>query len=302
MFVYSGEDTYASYKTAKLHLAKITKEKGKDIKIINEDEITSLNDLLYLTESIDIFGSSPVIFAKRIFNSKDISTYFAENIELLKNLDLIVWHDKELDGKTKLSKTLSLHKLIKNFEIPKLGELKLWLKEFSKKIGITLTEDVLLFILENVSTDKWILEKELKKLALIEITKPTIDQVKEIFGLTVKGDVWKFLGYVGNRDRTKAIKELEKLSAYEDNSQLIISLLQREFRIIAQLLMAKNETAKLNSLGIAPFIIKKSQSKAKNFTIKEIGDYVGRLFSLDYAIKTGEIDDKIGLTLFLLTL
>lgn len=302
MFVYSGEDTYASYKTAKLHVNKISKEKNKDIKIINEDDVNNLNDLLYQVESIDIFGSSPVFFAKRILNSKDIATYFAENIEQFKNVDLIIWQDKPLDSKTKIFKTLTLHKLVKNFDLPKIPELKIWLKEYSKKIQLKLNEPVINFILENVSTDKWVLEKELKKLSIINLSEPSVENIKEIFGLTVKGDLWNFLDYVGNRDKSKAINELLKLTAYEDTSQLIISLLQREFRLITQVNVSRNNSEQIKSLAIPSFILKKTQTKSKNFTLKELKTYTERLFNLDYAIKSGEIDDKMGLTLFLLTL
>ncbi len=302
MFVYSGEDTYASYKTAKLHVTKISKEKNKDIKIINEDDVNNLNDLLYQVESIDIFGSSPVFFAKRILNSKDIATYFAENIEQFKNVDLIIWQDKPLDSKTKIFKTLNLHKLVKNFDLPKIPELKIWLKEYSKKIQLKLNEPVINFILENVSTDKWVLEKELKKLSIINLSEPSVENIKEIFGLTVKGDLWNFLDYVGNRDKSKAINELLKLTAYEDTSQLIISLLQREFRLITQVNVSINNSEQIKSLAIPSFILKKTQTKSKNFTLKELKTYTERLFNLDYAIKSGEIDDKMGLTLFLLTL
>lgn len=302
MFVYAGEDTYESYKAAKLHLLKLSKTTNRETKVIDEEDIKSLNEFLYAIESVDIFGSSPILLAKRIFNNKDIATYFTENITKLRDVDLIVWQDKSIDTKTKLYKTLELHKIIKSFELPKPQEIKLWAKERGLKFGITFTDEVLNFILENAYTDKFVLDNEFQKLALIGIQKPSLEDVKEMFGLTVKGDVWKFIDYVGNRDKVKAIKEFEKLCAYEDTSQLVISLLQREFRIIAQIIMAKGNSAKLGSLGLAPFIVKKSQAKAKNFTIKEIRDFVGRLFNLDYAIKSGEIDDKIGLTLFLLTL
>jgi len=302
MFVYSGEDTYESYLSAKEHIKQIAKDKNSNFKIINEDEINSVNDFLYNLESIDIFGSSSIIFAKRIFNNKDISNYFTENIESLKNSELIIWTDKPLDKKTKLYKTLSLHKLFKEFVIPKPFELKNWIKNKSKDLNILLTETACNFIIENVSTDKWIIEKELQKLNMLDRTKADTEDIKEIFGLTVKGDLWKFLDQVGYRDKFKAIVEFEKLTKYEDTSQLIISLLHREFKIIAQILSTQGDRSQLSNLGLPSFLLNKGLEKSKKYTFKEVKNFITRLFNLDYAIKSGEIDDKIGLTLLLLTL
>jgi len=302
MFVYAGADTYESYNAAKTNLARISKEKNFEVKIIDEDDIHSINDFLYLTDTIDMFGSTPVIFAKRVLNNKDIAAYISDNIETLQHLDIIIWQDKGIDGKTKIAKTLAFYKLIKSFDAPKPVEIKVWIKERIREVDISLSEDSINFIVEHVSTDKWMIENELQKLSVLDIKKASIEDIKSIFGLTVKGDIWKFMDYVGNRQKSKAIAEFEKLNMYEDTTQLMITLLQREFRLIAQILSAKGSNSKLSGLGITPFIVKKSESKARNFTFNEIREYVGRLFNLDYAIKSGKIEDKIGLTLFLLTL
>lgn len=300
MFVYSGEDTYESYAAAKAAILSISQDAGSPYTIINDDEIISLNEFLYKIESIDIFSASSIILAKRIFNNKDIVNYFIENIESLKNKDLIIWMDKPLDKKTKLYKILNEYNLLKIFELPKNIDLKKWILQKSKSLNITLTEDLVNFIIENVSNDKWIIESELNKLDLLEIKNPSPNDIKEILGLTVKGDIWKFIDFVGNRNKKNALSEFLKITSYEDNCQLIISLLQREFRIMSQIIIGGETSA--TKLGIPPFIVSKTLAKARNFKKSEIKTFITRLFNLDYAIKKGEIDDKIGLTLLLLTL
>ncbi len=56
------------------------------------------------------------------------------------------------------------------------------------------------------------------------------------------------------------------------------------------------------TLGLHPFVVKKTLPIAQNFSMEELKNSYQKLLELDYQIKTGKIDPKIGIEMFVTTL
>lgn len=303
---YTGEDSFDSYYKARIELGKLSKELKSQPKFIDADEIADVNSFLQQLEGVDMFSPSSLIFAKRLFSNKKITEYLTENFDSLYKYDLIIWHDDKLDGKLKISKKLKDKASLFVSELPKEGEFLYWLKNVLSKSQIEIPQNLLEYMVDHIGINKWVMKNEIDKLKLYLKTKNTNkvteEDIKKILGFDIKGDIWTFLDAIGSRNKRKAVEEFEKLTFYEDNIQLIIAMLDREFRIMSQILYAKENSINPSTLGINPYVLRKASEKSRNYSFSELKNLTKKLFDLDFAIKKGNVEEKMGLTLLLSTL
>lgn len=302
--IFHGDDNYESYKKSQLEIEKFLKEnkdQNYELKVINADDLISVDEFLNHFESLGFFTQNYLIFAKRFFKNKKLVEYLKPNLEKLDQYSIIIWEDKKLDGRIDIVKTLKKQSM--TFESTELKEWQIaqWFEDQLLKQKIKLTKVQIDFIIENIGTNKWLLESELQKIKLFLtfLKKDILEDIelKSILGFDIKGSMWDFLDYLGTRQKLKLLDEFEKLQKYESSTQLLIAMIARELSIMTQLKFPGMET----ELGVHPFVLKKAIAKAKNFTLAELKFYTRKLLDLDLSIKNGLIDENLGMTLYLLS-
>ncbi len=302
--IFCGEDTFESYHRAFQEVLKLKKDVIDVVKIINADEITSVDTFLSNFESIDMFGGGNIIFAKRLFENRKLVDLLQTNFDRVDQYDIIIWENGKIDGRSKLYKDLKKKGRIFEFTSLKPWQINTWIKEFCLEKGIKLSEIQLNTLVESLGTDKWLLSRELEKIYLylsaVGQTEIEDKMLFSILGFDARGNIWNFLDFVGNRDYKNAIKELEKIATYESSMQPLIALLAREFDLISKVIYSQRNNINTRDLGIHPFVLQKTKIKAQKFTFDKIKQLSTNLLRLDLSIKNGEIDDLLGMTIFLL--
>lgn len=306
IYLFCGEDYYESFNRCTTTAQNLAAKTSSNINIVNADELTDINYILQLLDGVDMFSSTGILVLKRLINNKKFIEYFADNFDRLSHFDIIIWQDNKVDSKLKLVKKIAEKKLLFNSELPKEGEMKNWIMTKAKEKGLLLNINQANFLFERYQFNKYSIISELEKLNIYLKVKNkktlTEDVMEEVMGFNIKGDMWKFLDYFSNKNKLKALVEFEKITKYEDNSQLLISMLNRELKLMSQYKYVKESGRDLSELKLPPFIIKKTADKSKNFTAQEVKMLIKRLFDLDFAIKTGSVEEKSALVLFLATI
>ncbi len=306
IYLFGGEDYYESFNRSLVTANNLATKTSSEVNSINADEITDVNYILQLLEGVDMFSATGILLLKRLLNNKKLLEYFAENFDTLNKYDIVIWHDSKPDSKLKLVKKIAENKLVFNFESPKEGELKNWISIKAKEKDIPLSTNQINFIFERLQFNKFSINTELEKISLYIKTKKiktiTDDLLEDLMGLSVKGDMWKFLDYFGNKNKIKALIEFDKITKYEDNTQLLISMINRELRLMLQYKFVKENGHDISELKQAPFVIKKTAEKSRNFTKEELEVLLKRLFELDTSVKSGILEEKSALTLYLATM
>lgn len=306
IYLFGGEDYYESFNRSLVTANNLATKTSSDVNSINADEITDVNYILQLLEGVDMFSATGILLLKRLLNNKKLLEYFAENFDTLNKYDIVIWHDSKPDSKLKLVKKIAEKKLLFNFDLPKEGELKNWITIKAKEKEIPLNTNQINFIFERLQFNKFSINTELEKISLYIKTKKiktiTDDLLEDLMGLSVKGDMWKFLDFFGNKNKVKALIEFDKITKYEDNTQLLISMINRELRLMLQYKFVKENGYDISELKQAPFVIKKTAEKSRNFTKEELEILLKRLFELDTSVKSGILEEKSALTLYLATM
>jgi DNA polymerase III delta subunit len=303
IYLFAGEDQYESYGRALLTAQNLASKSDSSINVVNADEISDINYILQLLEGVDMFSSTGVLVLKRFLNNKKFVEYFFENFNKLNEFEIVIWQDSKADTRLKFVKAVQTKKLLFNYDLPKDGEMKNWISLKTKELSIPLTPAQITFLFERIQFNKFAVINELQKLSTYikaKSLKRIEDSVLEdILGLSVKGDMWRFLDYIGAKNNNKAIIEFSKLTKYEENTQLLISMIDREIRLMLQYKYAKANGHDTSELKLAPFILKKVADKARNFSDNELKELLKKLFITDLKIKSGLVDEKTAMLVYL---
>lgn len=297
-YTFIGEDTFESYSYAK-NLAKSLSTKNKiPLEVIESEDLSTISEVESLFQSVGMFYEGKVLLIKRFSQSKILSSYIYENISTVNEFEVVLWDDiKKLPAGKKLPN-------VKIYAQPKENEMRYWIKNFALKFGIKLDLALIDYFFTRFQFNKWQYFYELKKIKIYldkhKISNINLELVERITGSESKGDIWKFLDYLFDKNIEKAYSEYKKLSSHEDVTQLILSLIEKELRNIYIYQISKEDPDLAKDLGIHPFVFKKLKGKASRFSIDKVKELTNKLIQSDYDIKTGNVEQNAAIQNFIL--
>lgn len=291
--LFHGEDSFESYHAAKAQAAKIHKqETGSRLVVLEADEL-EIDDFARNIQSTNLFGEQSIVLAKRLLANSRLSAYLEKNLDPMLDKQIVIWHDSKADGRTALVKGLKQKGEVTEFAAVKEWLVADWVQKRAKLHRLSLTADLASTLVEYVGVNKWKLESELQKLRVLQDSQDRkLDKhaVLSAIGIDKTGDVWKYLDYLSGGQKGRAIKELERLYSYQDNTQYLISMLNREVWLLARISHALQKGLPLSELKLHPFVLKKLQQKAARFNTTTLKRLAKGLLRVDLAIKQGRVE------------
>jgi len=239
----------------------------------------------------------PFLAARKmvVLRSPGTNKQFVEKFEQLFNeisetTDLILVEPK-------LDKRLSYYKFLKKQtdfrEFPELDSngLARWLSEVAKAVDGSLSSADARYLVERVGTSQQLLSNELEKLLLYDsnISRRTIDLLTEP---TPQSTIFQLLeaAFAG---RTKTALQLyAEQRAQKVETPQIIAMLAWQLHILAIVKTAGDRSADeiASQSRLNPFVVRKSQSIARNLTLADIKKLVADLLRIDTRSKRTPID------------
>ena len=242
----------------------LSKDKDSDSSSVDEWELTQFEDALKNASEKNIIVFRCIIppdSKKKVDTRKKLykitSKYFNE-----KQYPLFRHYDKELPE-----------------IISKLG----------KKSDLTLSKQVISYMIEQIGTNLGIINSELEKLAIVIYPSktPTVDDIKNI--CTKKDDVFSVLEAVFQNNIGKALSELKK-SLEKSSIQEIFAAIQyslRNFSII-KTYYKYGKSALSQQLHIPEFVIEQNYNLMSKISEESIYKLRNNLLKTEYSIKTGD--------------
>jgi DNA polymerase-3 subunit delta len=231
---------------------------------------------------------------------------FAENIAtILENMpettDVIIVEPK-LDKRLSYYKTLKKQTDFREFAELDANSLTRWAVEYVKMRGSLSLADAK-FLIDRVGANQQLVKNELDKLLTYSttISRQTIELLTET---APQSTVFELLdaAFAGNKSR--AMELYKEQRAIRVEPQAIIAMIVWQLHVMAIVraagTMPADEIAK--SAKLNPFVVRKTQSLARNRTLPQIKTMVQKLLALDIQLKTTAIDDDAALQLYLLEL
>ena len=218
-------------------------------------------------------------------------------------LILVVFSEK-LDERKKIVKMLKKEVIVK--ELNQVANQEQFVKDLFH--GYQISRDDLNLFQKKVGNHLELLEQEAEKLKMASFQEKTIttELIQDITIQTIDLDIFGLIEAIVLKQKEKAMMMLDEMIKRGEEPLMILIMLANQFRIIYQAkeLYQKGYTEKniASMLSIHPFRIKKALEKRRMFSSEILLSYIKQLAELDYQIKNGGINKRMGLELFLLGL
>ncbi len=303
IYLFSGNDKYESYKAAKLFATNLAFSQGKEILILESESLIEPSEFTQYLEGIDMFSAGYVILLKRLSSNKRILKYFEENIESIKKYDIILWEDG------KIGKIIEKEAEVLKYEISffnSYSKMRQWFTDQAKLLGIKLGGAQIEKIAQNHNLDKYMFINEIEKIALYLKSENkeglTEDELNSLLTKDIDTEIWDILENFANKKKVEAAREFLEIASVTDISQFLITMLDWQISNAYRVKYFVEKKLDLSLLNIKPKPMGTARSMAERTSWKEIERMADKLFDLDVAIKSGELDYKTGLTLYLLNI
>lgn len=308
IYLYHGASEYLLRKEINKLLAKLKVDEHNVVKYdLMESEFV---DVIEELQTISFFQGQKVVLLSSILELYDLNKYDQDRfISYLEkpNPDtiLIMYSSKIKEDESEMSKALNLYaKIIKMQDIDKKELPNLIRKNFNDD-DYQINESAITELIERTNGDFQAIEQEITKLKLYAYDQKIID-VKAIRLLVSKNldeNMYELLSAILNKEKTKAIQIYYDLLVANVQPVQIIGYISNRVRdlIHTSLLVSRNYTTDMIakhfkiSDGRAYYMVR----DAKRLNINELESYLQQLSDLDFDIKSGNIDPRLGVELFL---
>lgn len=271
------------------------------------DKVTRVSELIFPSDNLSIFGNEQKISIIRDISKnrkKTISNELAEYIEKqVNNLDMIIYENGKLDARTKLYKTLKKVGNVVETKVPEPRILQKWITQTLKKDGISLDSKTCEKIINKVGVDQQILSTELDKLVLLARSENRVELIPEDLDILTENKeviIFQLLDALTSRDKKNALRIFEDLYTNDNDFPYISSMLARQLKLLYWLRSGEVSEDEMKSVfKIHPYTIGGIKRNVYKFEISFIKLLFAKITNLDFKVKQGKINPKLGLIMLI---
>src|SRR5690625_2972115 len=278
-----------------------------------QEVVFDAETLPFLSEHKLIFVSNPSFLLNKPKHSSidhDISVledFLQKDLSTLATTIVFIAPYEKIDGRKKVGKLLNKHEVVNCHPIREF-EMAKWINFFMNKYNLKIDEDASLLLRSELGANLFILENEMKKLALYvdEGEVVTVDTVLQLMSASTTTNALQLVDVVINKNLPKAVAIYSDLMKTDDNPIGLISLLAFQFRTIyqAKLLRDKNYSEEQinREMNAHPYVVKLALKRSNQFTHRQLIQMMHEFALTDERIKRGEMNMHIAFELLLYNL
>lgn len=308
-----GENQYESLKALNDLL-------DQDSNIIDGEEINDIEEIRDISDSLSLFSTSKTTAIKRFFKNpkktllqKDLLKWLQKEKEIP---DLVFWEDSRIEKRKSSKPVKNPSTLISFIEsngkimefIPKNEYgLKTLINEKFRSFNISADTSIITRIISKLGTDEFMINSELEKLILYVRSrgreKIELEDIDIITLYEPDHKIWDLSDALGRKDKRTAIKLMHELVKTPADFPMVIGASIKQF--LEMLVIRKypgDRSRVIKATSMLPFLYQKNASAAMNFSLSQLQALYNKLIRLDYSVKSGRIDFKLGFTLLIITL
>ena len=304
--LYHGSSHYLSLEAAHEYIDSIkSKKSGIEILTISADTLEPQAILDTLT-SQNLFVKERVLFIKRLYRNKKKDELIPLVMSILEGTTskdiVVIWEDQKIKANTKYYKFFNKDKRLEGFDDLNKRTFSTWLREELKRQNMKMEAIATKEIAERTNYDPERCANELKKIKLLlddkEIKK---EDIEKLVTNTLEKDIWGLIDSINQGDTQNSTKILEKLLSQAVDVNYIISMISRNLRLVTLTKHLEGEGKSSSEIAsilkMAPWMIHPLIRSSRNYTEQKITYLYTKLSNLDFQIKKGLIEPKLGITL-----
>ena len=308
-----GDDTYRSIQKLKeIKAGFIKKTDPSGINIVTfEGEDFNLEKFNSSASQSGFLVTKRLIVTKNLLISKPNKELADQLIEILSQLKkteniFVFWEAGEPDKRTALFKLLSFNKkYTQQFEPLSGYKLTNWVKNYLQENKGKINARALELFISSVGNDLWQITNELDKLIAFkngeEITE---DDVNNFVTAKINENIFGLTDAIAAGNKKMGLKLLQEQMQVGMNENYLLTMIIRQFRILAQLkpLAEQNypENQIVRETKLHPFVVKKTLPLVRKFTLDKIKDIYDKLTNLDKKFKSTSLPPQTLIDLFIM--
>lgn len=321
-YLLHGEDEYSRSRELARMKAKLGDSSSVDLNtsVLDGRELT-LDELVFACDTVPFMGQKRLVIvnglATRFESQAARAKESAEESGFLQRLSEYLTHLPETTRlvfveRKSIKRNNPIHRLaansecgyVRNFTPPRGQSLNRWIAGRVKEKGGHIESGAIHLLATFVGNDLQLLEHEIDKLQTYTLGERPIKErdVQLLVSYVQEANIFHMVDALGKRDTRRAMSLLHKLLEDAQHPLYILRMIIRQFRILLQIkeLLAKGtSTADIRTLlRLHPFALDKMLKQAPNFSIAQLEVIYHRLLEIDAAVKTGEMEEKLALGMF----
>jgi DNA polymerase-3 subunit delta len=245
-------------------------------------------------------------FLKSTYKNSNIVERFINYFEN-ENTDtiLVIFSESDLDYKLKINSVLKSKANIKKISAIEGNDLNSWIINRLNSFGFKIDSVALTELIERTDGDIMLINNELEKLMLYQTDKNiSYNTVKLLVSRNLEDNIFNLLNAFVANDKKTLFQIYEDFMTLNEDEMRIISAISNKLeeilytKMLVNRRMSKDDIATYFKVkpGRAYYMIEAAK-KINDNTIKNL---IERITKLDFDIKSGKIDKKLGLQLFIL--
>ncbi len=299
-----GEDTYRSRQKLKEIVGKYEAkhESGLSLAIFRDGDL-NLDKIREKIEAVSMFDEKKLIILENLFqNKKNQEDFFnyAKKIKLKDNQDIVIVIHQE--GKLAVSPFKNKLSMLEAFNSLEGVNLANWVKKEFEKNNIQVNPEVIKKLTAYVGKDLWQMSSEINKLASFGKDKKIVEEdVDLLVKASFDTNIFKTLDALAEKDKKTALKLIHQHLNQGEDEFYLFSMLVYQVRTLLKLKdLIEKGTPYYNlakKSGLHPYVVKKSSSQLRNFSLEGLKKIYQRLSEIDFGLKVGRINSQTALDL-----
>ncbi|MFP4457126.1 MAG: DNA polymerase III subunit delta [Clostridia bacterium] len=278
---------------------------------VDVDKIDA-DDLEQLIYSPPLFAKARVVVFDNFdqaFSNKQLQEEFINVLEeISKTLTkIILISESSPDRRLKLYKRINNIGIVAESKQLSMNEQYQWLRRELKRRDIFMSNEVEQEFLLQVGSSLRDLTSELDKVSSYKADSNkvvSLEEVRMVVSPSVEASIFRCVDALGQLNIREAMIELELLWTANEPPLRVLAMIIRQMRLLYQiklLLEQRSSNEKMRKdLGVPNFVLKKLQNQSYNFSLNGLKNQLKSLRKLEEMIKTGKMQPKYAIELWVL--
>ncbi|MCI6859329.1 MAG: DNA polymerase III subunit delta [Eubacterium sp.] len=288
----------------------------KDAMVRDGDE---MNFTLFTESKIDLNALRETAFTYPFFSEKRLIVLdgtgilktgkdeFVRIMEEMPDSTCILICEAEVDKRSKVYKWIKKNGYIGEFlkKNQKEKTLLSWIAALLGKENKNIRESDARYFLEKTGDDMFQIKNETEKLIsyLGDRTEITREDIDNITSGEVQDKIFELTASIARGEKKEALSYYNDLILLKEPPLHILYLIVRQYRILLIIASMRNlhkpDDAIAKAAGIPRFAIRKNEQQLKGYSMKTLEMCLEQCIEIEEEIKTGKMEDRIGLELLI---
>lgn len=296
------------------YLKKQYRDKLRDALIGQDDTMnyhyfegnkTNAVEICELGETLPFFSERRVIIIENSGWLKKIPEDLDKKMEAFPDTTYVIFVENEVDKRNRLYKWIAKNGYATEMKTPAGSMLVKWVEKQCKAEGKTMEKETIKYLVTHMGSNMLLLKNELDKLFAYCGDRPdiTLEDVQAVCISQAVDKLYKMIDAIGEKNQRTALDLYHDLLVLREPAMRILFNLTSYFKSLMELSIMPDkgypykEVASL--CGIPEFSVKKNKQQASQYTYEELRNMVELCQMTDQNIKTGKVQDVVGVELLI---